>query len=193
MKKYKVGDTIYLKGTIVDSDCAQQYLIKPGDYTYGFWFNRDAIADLPEPVKPILPKKVADEISFAKSIKGVTFDDYIVRELIRSDYKDSATNKMIKSSDVPNVIEVLLNAWNNGYTVEEKKYNLVIGTDSRNNRVCVYHIADETRIDGFTLEHDLNSSQYQFTQAEIDKYNKDFWIKNIDLNNYKVEVKANED
>ena len=76
--------------------------------------------------KIVLPKEVADEISFAKFI-GVTFDRYIVRELTRSDYKDAATYTMIQSPDVLNGIEVLLNAWNNGYTVEkEKKYNVKV-------------------------------------------------------------------
>ncbi len=72
-----------------------------------------------------LPKEVADEISFAKFI-GVTFDRYIVRELTRSDYKDAATYTMIQSPDVLNGIEMLLNAWNNGYTVEEKKYSVKV-------------------------------------------------------------------
>jgi len=122
-KKYKIGDTIYLKGIVKDIDCTDTdipYGIQlTSNYGTDAWVGEKEIVE--SPAKPILPKDVADEMSFAKSIKGVTFDDYIVRELIRSDYKDSATNKMIQSPDLPNTIEVLLNAWNNGYTMEKEE------------------------------------------------------------------------
>lgn len=128
MKQYKVGDTVYVKGTIVDSDCAQQYLIKSGDHTYGFWFKRDAIADLPEPVKPVLPKDVADELEKAKT-NNLNFYGYM---------DHIATNQFTKTKNYISMltsytIELLFYAWYNGYTVEkEPRYKVyVTGTNKQ--------------------------------------------------------------
>lgn len=123
MKQYKVGDTIYVKGKITDVDHNETMLpyCVVSSPNYHFWASQEAIVDeLPtaEPVKPVLPKDVADEISYAKSIKDVTFDDYIIRELIYSGHDDSATKTMIQSPDVPKAMEALLDAWNNGWEVE---------------------------------------------------------------------------
>ena len=122
-KKYNVGDTIYLKGIVKDIDCTDTdipYGIQlTSNYGTDAWVGEKEIVE--PPANPTMPKDVADEMNFAKSIKGITFDDYIVRELILSDYKYSATNRMIQSYDIPNAIEALLNAWNNGYTMEKEE------------------------------------------------------------------------
>ena len=195
MKEYKVGDTIYVKDTVTDIDGDDSTATYYGNH-HGWLDNSCIIDELPaDPVKPVLPKEVADEISFAKFI-GVTFDRYIVRELTRSDYKDAATYAMIQSPDVLNGIEVLLNAWDNGYTVaKEKKYNLILGTDTDDGTNALFKLNynpctdDALGLNTDTYADDLKLDElYQFTQEEIDKYNNDFWIKNIDLNDYKIEV-----
>ena len=92
--------------------------------------------------------------------------------------------------------ELLMSAYVNGYTVEkEKKYNLILGTDTDDGTNALFKLnynpcTDDTLgLNTDTYADDLKLYKlYQFTQAEIDKYNKDFWIKNIDLNDYKVEV-----
>lgn len=91
----------------------------------------------------------------------------------------------------------LMRAYVNGYTVaKEKKYNLVLGTDTDDGTNALFQLVnynpctdDALGLNTDTYADDLKLDEfYQFTQEEIDKYNKDFWIKNIDLNDYKVEV-----
>lgn len=91
----------------------------------------------------------------------------------------------------------LMRAYVNGYTVEEKKYNLVLGTDTDDgtNSLFKYESCtdDALGLNTDTYADDLKLDKlYQFTQSEIDKYNNDFWIKNIDLNDYKIEVTDDE-
>ena len=192
MKKYKVGDTIYAKGKIMQADESHgkfPYCVSFSDSDFTgiidmchAWLDEDSFVE--SPVKPMMPKDVADEMSFAKSIKGVTFDDYIVRELIRSDYKDSATNKMIQSSDIPNAIEVLLNAWNNGYTVAaEPNYlaYLPLPVSDLKNHNCaqLYHFADKPILQvkwspSKTTELQYKDERYQFTKEEIDQLRVDY-------------------
>ena len=89
---------------------------------------------------------------------------------------------------------LLWEAFFNGYTVEtEKKYNLILGTNTYGDTDALFKSNPCTDavlcIDADTYADDLKRDKfYQFTQEEIDKFNKDFWIKNIDLNDYKVEV-----
>ena len=90
--------------------------------------------------------------------------------------------------------KLLMNAYINGYTVEtENKYNLILGTGTDGDTNALFKSNPCTNaallLDTDTYADDLKRDKfYQFTQEEIDKYNKDFWIKNIDLNDYKVEV-----
>ena len=204
-KKYKVGDTIYVKGKVkqVDEDDEYPYSMVFNDSNYtdasDVWISDQSIVEpSKEQAQVTLPKDIADEMSFAKSIEGATFDDYIVRELIRSDYKYSATKRMIQSLDVPNAIEVLLNAWNNGYTIEKPKlYNLILSEDYYKGAVvCLYKPIQSYELNTISSINDddfKHNKKYQFTQEEIDECNKSFWIKNIDLNDYKVEVPTDEE
>lgn len=91
----------------------------------------------------------------------------------------------------------LMRAYVNGYTVAKaKKYNLVLGSDTDDGTNALFKLVnynpctdDALGLNTDTYADDLKLDElYQFTQEEIDKYNKDFWIKGIDLNNYKVEV-----
>ena len=93
--------------------------------------------------------------------------------------------------------ELLMNAYVNGYTVaKEKKYNLILGTDTDDGTNALFKLVnynpytdDALGLNTDTYADDLKLDElYQFTQEEIDKYNNDFWIKNIDLNDYKIEV-----
>lgn len=94
--------------------------------------------------------------------------------------------------------ELLMKAYVNGYTVvKDKKYNLVLGTDTGGdtNALVKYNPCtdDELWLNTDTYTDDLKLGKlYQFTQEEIDKYNNDFWIKGIDLNDYKIEVTDDE-
>lgn len=197
MKEYKVGDTIYLKAFVANvdkSDPEKTYGVNfvRGIYGVQAWPDCEAIIDeLPvaEPVKPIIPKDVADELEDAKK----TFNDFYA-------YLDSAdrvwqpkTYTYVFSSDANRdaKIKIMSDAWYNGYTVEkELVYNLILGfdPDESDRRLCnaLYKNHGELSIDAATDTYDLRGDDdYQFTQEEIDKYNKNFWIKNIDLNDYK--------
>ena len=90
-------------------------------------------------------------------------------------------------------IKILSDAWYNGYTVkQEPRYNLILGTDTDGDCNAFFKCHNELRLD---TEADgvLDDADYQFTQAEIDSYNKDgaSWVYNsLDLNNLKVEVEG---
>ena len=92
--------------------------------------------------------------------------------------------------------KLLMSAYVNGYTLaKEKKYNLILGTDTDDSTNALFKLNynpctdNALGLDADTYADDLKLDKlYQFTQSEIDKYNKDFWIKGIDLNDYKVEV-----
>ena len=64
-----------------------------------------------------LPRTVGEEIDYGKSIKDVTFDDYIWRELVCSNYDQSATKRFVNEGD-GNSLETLLNAWNSSWEEE---------------------------------------------------------------------------
>jgi len=198
MKEYKVGDTIYVKGKVkqLDKDgniyCYQVYIADVGP----LWvYNSDMVEKLPtaELVKPVLPKKVADELEIAKECKD-SFDVYIMR--IINGHTTYENSHVFWSNSGDGVIKTLMDAWNNGYTVaKEKKYNLILGTDTDDSTNALFKLNynpctdDALGLDADTYADDLKLDElYQFTQEEIDKYNNDFWIKNIDLNDYKIEV-----
>lgn len=198
MKDYKVGDTIYVKGKIkqIDEDDDKYpygVVFNDCDYTDA-WISDQVIVEPPAKVE--LPKDVADEMEAYKEY-GDDFNEYIYNVMAVPD-----THYLIKTHDAfvrsDVTVETLLNAWNNGYTVEkEKKYNLILGTDGYDciHAICKRYDKDGVFIDDETYEvSNLQCDQdYQFTQEEIDKYNKNFWIKNLDLNDYKVEVHTDED
>ena len=198
MKEYKVGDTIYLKGKVKEiDDTTLPYCV---DFVSNkVWVTSDNIIDeLPtaEPVKPALPKKVADELEIAKECKD-SFDVYIMR--IINGHNTYENSHVFWSNSGDGVIKTLMEAWDNGYTVaKEKKYNLILGTETDGDINALVKNSPCTDavlwLDTDTYADDLKLDKfYQFTQEEIDKYNKDFWIKNIDLNDYKIEVPADED
>lgn len=189
--KYKVGDTIYIKDTV-------EY-INPTDTIASYrgsrngWVANSAIIDeLPtaEPVKPVLPKEVGEELDIAKNELQISFDVYIGNVIDSFSSAKASYHYYIVNT---NAIIKLADAWRYGYTVEkEKKYNLILGTDGYD---CIHAIRKCYDKDGVFIDdetYEFSNLQcdpdYQFTQEEIDKYNKDFWIKNLDLNDYKVEV-----
>jgi len=202
-KEYNVGDTVYAKGKILqvdESDGTFPYCVAFSDSNIPeiidrshAWLEEDRFV---EPLaKPTLPKAVADEMEKAKENKF--FDVYIQRVIDRNPDFYPQSTKYWYDHDGNNT-EILLNAWNNGYMVEtEKKYNLILGTETDGNTNALFKNNPGTDavlcIDADTYADDLKRDKfYQFTQEEIDKYNKDFWIKNIDLNDYKVEVNVDD-
>ncbi len=138
-------------------------------------FGGHVVTLIEEPEKVVLTKEQAE----------------IVEEAYDSNYPASY---IAGSSDDEKLI---MKAYVNGYTVaKEKKYNLILGTDTDDGTNALFRLVnynpctdDALGLNTDTYADDLKLDElYQFTQAEIDKYNKDFWIKNIDLNDYKVEV-----
>lgn len=200
MKKYKEGDTIYLRGTVTSVDTGFR---TKADMTYQVSFSNPKSSLTPsnkvwvddncvieEPVKPVLPKDVADELEDAKK-NNYTFVGYMNKAIV-NDYDE--TNRFVYLADVSTdeMIKVFSDAWYNGYTVEKPKlYNLILNDDFKGKVICLFK---PTGVDGVYASYEKNdinlkhNERYQFTQEEIDKYNEDFMIKNLDLNDYKVEV-----
>jgi len=198
-REYNVGDTIYLKGIVKDIDCTDTdipYGIQlTSNYGTDAWVGEKEIVE--SPAKPILPKDVAGEIEDYK-LKGFDLIDYFTSFNECADDIKNSSKYMCDNTDEVNNQRVanLANAWNNGYTVEKPKlYNLIFNDDLNGKIACLFKqpILDELWVayetSDINLKHDEN---YQFNQEEIDKYNKDFLIKNINLNDYKVEVRTDD-
>jgi len=199
-KEYKVGDTVYAKCKILqvdEDDDKYPYgvVFSNHDYTDA-WISDQAIVE--PPAKPTLPKGVADEIEDYK-LKGFDLIDYFTSFNECADDVKNSSKYMCDNTDEVNNQRVanLANAWNNGYTVEKPKlYNLIFDNNYNGKIICLFKLTlvDELwaayNIGDTSLKH---NEEYQFTQEEIDECNKSFWIKNVDLNDYKVEVQTDEE
>lgn len=114
MRDYKVGDTIYIKETVTAVDQYDSKKTYRGEY--GSWLdNKSIIGELPvaEPVKPVLPEDVADELEKAKN-NILNFYGYLDSTL-------PLMNSFVFGhlSDRDARIKILSDAWYNGYTVEK--------------------------------------------------------------------------
>ena len=165
MKEYKVGDTVYMKGKVKEiNNKALPYCV---DFESGtVWVTSDNMIDeLPtaEPVKPVLPKKVADELEIAKECKD-SFDVYIMR--IINGHTTYENSRVFWSNSSDGVIKTLMDAWNNGYTVEtEKKYNVKVP----HTKTLIYFKVDDIGDLG-VAQIDSEGSWVEFTEAEIEHY-----------------------
>lgn len=158
------------------------------------WF---AEKDLTNPV-PKLPIPVAQELENTKNYMSLYNYLSIVLEM-SSESSFQKTITWLKASDDPKErdtrIQMLANAWLDVWDTEPELYNLVLGTrDDSPLQAAFVKITDwddntYLSLNAGSITHDLSIPQYQFTQEEIDKYNENLWIKNLDLNDYKVEVK----
>lgn len=184
MKNYKVGDTIYIKDTVNNIDEHDPIGTYRGKYT-GWFANRTIIDELPvaEPVKPVLPKGVADELETTKKL-NVTFDGYIMR-VIDNHYLYTNSHTFWMNSD-DGVIKILMDAWYNGYTIEpEKKYNVFapkswIAGHEVENRVVAFCKKNNGNIGYYqTCKQYLGASKYQFTIEEIKKYDLENFHKEL--------------
>lgn len=148
---------------------------------------RDKVIDVvnnwyQEPVKPVLPKAVADEMEKAKTgnLSLYGYLDHCVCNIDSAAWKWFYSNKDVMD---------LIDAWNNGYTVEKPKlYNLILGKDGLDYTIAVVKTLQDkskTLISADVKRCDLTRDRWQFTQTEIDELNNDFYIKNINLNDYK--------
>lgn len=171
MKEYKVGDTVYLKGVVKQIsgtfDTGSNYKI-PDDLLIS---NCQIIDELPtaEPVKPVLPKAVADELKSAKKC-GLHFVGYMNWAL---DGDSPMTYSYIfKRGNNNDNIKVMADAWYNGYTVE-KEPTWCIEVPGKFNRPTYYAINDGALAFGY-LDEDKkwyrDYSAHAFTDEEISKF-----------------------
>lgn len=170
MKKYKVGDTIYVKGTVADvDDTIFPYYVDFGKGIKALIASDNIVDELPtsEPVKPVLPKEVADELDIAKNKFQSSFDVYI--ENIIDSVSDKASYNYYLFNT--NAIIKLADAWRYGYTVEkEKKYYVKVP-----HTKDVWYYWKKT--DGGLGIDDLNvatadydTDDFEFTESEIEHY-----------------------
>lgn len=199
MKQYKVGDTVYLKAFVANvdkSDPEKTYGVNYVRGMYGVqgWPDNDAIIDeLPtaEPVKPVLPKAVADELESAKENCNNFYG--FLRDCNSETHPEANQFVFYSCGSSDSRIKILSDAWYIGYTIkpEPTRYNLILGTNPADNCVAFFKNNGSVAIDCCALYSDLDEDAFQFTQKEIDGYNKDgaSWVYNsLDLNNLKVEV-----
>lgn len=132
MRDYKVGDTIYIKDTVNNIDEHDPIGTYRGKYT-GWFANRTIIDELPpaEPVKPVLPKDVADELEDAKK-SAYNFFGFL-RECNNKTYPETCHFMFYDTVSSDTQIKILSDAWYNGYTVEkEPRYKVyVTGTNKQ--------------------------------------------------------------
>lgn len=201
MKEYKTGDTIYVKCIIAQidkNDHEKPYGIKFVDREYGTqaWPNRSVIIDelsTAEPVKPVLPKEVADELEIAKK-SNLSFDVYIVQIISgNADYYNSR-EFWINSSD--DVIKTLMDAWNNGYTVEKEPVNLVYVPGT--NKKFLYNKRGDSSTRAAKLKTPIVPSPVTSYQTSYDQYKPLYWFADAEITKFGLqdceqeEVKAND-
>ena len=118
MKDYKVGDTIYVKDTVVDIDTADNDMTYQGGH-FGWFYNSNVVDELPvaEPVKPVLPKDVADELEDAKK-SAYNFFGFL-RDCNNKTYPETFHFMFYDTVSSDTQIKILSDAWYNGYTVEQ--------------------------------------------------------------------------
>lgn len=181
MKDYKVGDTIYVKGTVGRTDDTRNPCYVEFGYGVEGWISRDTIIDeLPtaEPIKPVLPKKVGEELDIAKNELQSSFDGYITDVL---DHQGSFRNSFEYYSIHFEVIDKLADAWRYGYTVEkEPRYKVyVTGTNKqymyvKRGELAKAHNKKATPITPQSINNYLtaggNRDLYWFTDEEITKF-----------------------
>lgn len=189
MKDYKVGDEVLVKGKVygIDDSGLYSYLVdfdKPfGNSTSHYWVRDNYIVDeLPtaEPVKPVLPKGVADELETTKKL-NVTFDGYIMR-VIDNHYLYTNSHTFWMNSD-DGVIKILMDAWYNGYTIEQvPRYKVyVTGTNKqymyvKRGELAKAHNKKATPITPQSIGNYITAGVshrdlYWFTDEEITKFN----------------------
>lgn len=179
-RKYKVGDTIYVEDTVVSIDEYDSIASYRGKYN-GWFANKAIIDELPtaEPVKPVLPKNVADEMEAYKEY-GDDFNEYIYNVMAVPD-----THYLIKTHDTfirSNItVETLLNAWNNGYTIEQVPRYMVYVPGTNKHYLYVkrgsWAKVDNKKATPITLQSinnyltaGGNRDLYWFTDEEISKF-----------------------
>lgn len=202
MKDYKIGDELLVKGSVygIDDSGTYQYLVdfdKPfGNSTSHYWVKNDYIIDepaKPEPTTVSISADVATEMVMNRD-SGWNFYGYL--DAVQEDATTWPATYAFAFEDPDNMF-ILAKAWFEGYTIKDKLYNIILGkntievtdvsTDTEIAGLC--HDKDGIHLDDNVFNTDLTNLGYRFTQKQIDEYNEDFWIKGIDLNNYKVEVK----
>lgn len=201
MKNYKVGDTVYLKAFVANvdkSDPEKTYGVNfvRGNYVIQAWPDREAIIDeLPtaEPVKPVLPKGVADEMEAYKEY-GDDFNEYIYNVMAVPD-----THYLIKTHDAfirSNVtVETLLNAWNNGYTIEQEPCYMVYVPGT--NKKFLYNKRGDSSTRAAKLETPIVPSPVTSYQTAYSQYKPLYWftyeeITKFDLQDCEKELVADD-
>ena len=180
-KEYKVGETIYVKGKIIHvDDTSLPYCI---DFENGtVWIPGDDILDeLPttEPVKPVLPKEVADELEIAKK-SNFSFDDYIV-QIISGDATYYNSRDFWFNSD-DDVIKTLMDAWNNGYTVKKGPVNLVYVPGT--NKKFLYNKRGDSSTRAAKLETPIIPSPVTSYQTAYDQYKPLYWFTDAEITKF---------
>lgn len=196
MRDYKVGDTIYIKDTVVDID-PEDTLSAYKCVINGWVRNKSIIDELPtaEPVKVVISADVAAELTMNRN-SGWNFYGYL--DAVREDASTWPATYAFAFEDPDNMF-ILAKAWFEGYTIKDKLYNIILGknvvevsdgyTETDTDVAGLYHDKQGIHLDDDVFDTELTNLEYRFTQKQIDEYNDDFWIKGIDLNDYKVEVK----
>ena len=187
MKDYKVGDTIYIKGKIVEIDhdgTDLPYCVNVGPIN-GIWPDRsDIIDELPtaEPVKPVLPKGVADELETTKKL-NVTFDGYIMR-VIDNHYLYTNSHTFWMNSD-DGVIKILMDAWYNGYTIEQVPRYMVYVPGTNNK--FLYNKRGDSSTRAAKLETPIVPSPVTSYQTAYGQYKPLYWFTDEEITKFDLQ------
>lgn len=181
-KKYKVGDIIYAKGKIIQANESHgkfPYCVSFSDSDFTgiidmchAWLDEDTFVE--SPAKPTIPKDVADEMEvFRKSNKLGAYLYLALNQTETVAYRWTNNDRNIAS---------LVNAWNNGYTVEKEPVSLVYVPGTK--KCFVYCKRGKWSKQGANSEtpvtpqaiatwralKDKDKSLFEFTNAEITKF-----------------------
>ena len=189
MKKYKVGDTIYAKGKIIqiaESHGKLPYCVAFSDSNITriidmchAWLDEDSFVELP--AKPALPKDVADELDDAK-VHNLDFIGYMN---VAIDNGYPVTNMLTYGNAHPSIfIKILSDAWFNGYTVEkESRYMVYVpGT----NKKFLYNKRGDSSTRAAKLETPIVPSPVTSYQTAYGQYKPLYWFTDEEITKFSL-------
>ncbi|MCY7193408.1 DUF1642 domain-containing protein [Streptococcus gallolyticus] len=163
--KYKKGDDIYLKGQIAGvSSCGEvpfPYEVLIAD---GFISAREEeIVSVNEPEKPVVPRFVADWLSFCKENLAISLADSMNPNVLRTNNQPEKTIHWLAKNQ-----ETFAKAWIYGYEAEkEKLYTVEIPNPNDFVHTILHRTEKGIIISYSTDENYKNIKQNQLTEAEI--------------------------
>ena len=130
----------------------------------------------------MLPKGVADELETTKKL-NVTFDGYIMR-VIDNHYLYTNSHTFWMNSD-DGVIKILMDAWYNGYTIEQVPRYMVYVPGTNNK--FLYNKRGDSSTRAAKLETPIVPSPVTSYQTAYGQYKPLYWFTDEEITKFDLQ------